>query len=98
MVGYWKRIWIGKLILNFSQRREIIWDAKMDCPPNSKKLSLIPGLIDKTWDQISAKLASYSFRGAIKGLSNSGRVKEGAGKAPRSILPLALRGNFAKNT
>ena len=74
------------------------WMVKMESPPKPKKLSWMPtrSTCSKSF-QMPASCNSCSVRGAQYSVSVKPLIP-GAGKAFRSILPLAVRGIFSNST
>ncbi|CAM5357569.1 hypothetical protein SANTM175S_10262 [Streptomyces antimycoticus] len=79
--------------------RETIWMLRIESPPSSKKLSLIPTVrAPSTSVQIRASSRSVSVRGAVAVPSGRSASSRGAGSARRSSLPLELSGMASRAT
>jgi hypothetical protein len=78
---------------NASCRRSCTFTSSSECPPRSKNPSWAPMLsIPSTSPHTAATFRSASVRGGT-GADADGRAPSGAGRAPRSTLPVELRGN-----
>ena len=73
--------------------------ARIESPPNSKKLSLILIVLSpKTLCQISERMRSVSVHGLKLMAASSSNSSAGCGRARRSFLPLAVRGKASNKT
>ncbi len=98
-VGESNRTCRGSSEWKFSITRVTILVAASEWPPRSKKLSWMPTRsTPRISAQMSANCRSSSQRGAMKGVSRTGRVSAGSGRAARSTLFCGLSGMLSNLT